>query len=243
MQNKNYLYIGIIAVLAVVIVFLIVGSNQQQQKVQMKPSTLIFKLKSDYSGNYLGAINYYSDTNTYRSFYTMELFDYCYMATIENWVCLLDENTGEEDCHCKGSPGVEDKRYCLASEEEICFNMDSDKQLKNGGVKKLSNNYYAVIYPASEEMVKRFAVFDKSIITKAISESDRVSIVPATFPKGIKPGMGDSMEMSREEFYSYVIDENPLIEAYFCDEPEQNLNAVARDLSNGEIPITCKQII
>ncbi len=68
-------------------------------------------------------------------------------------------------------------------------------------------------------------------------------MVPATFPNGIKPGMGDSIEMSQEEFYNYVIDDNPFIEAYSCDDKEEDLNVVARDLSNGEIPITCKQII
>jgi len=228
MKHQKYLHIGIIAILAIVIVFLII-SYTQQPFVSNKPTTLIFKLKSDYSDNYLGAINYYNDTNTYRSFGTFELFNYCYMISKSDDV--YDDTTGE-----KVHDGMD-------SEEEVCFNMDFDDQLKKGGVKKLSNNYYAVIILKSEDIIKKFAIFDKSIITKAISESDRVSIVPSTFPKDIKPGMGDSLEMSQEEFYTYVIDENPLIEAYFCDDKEEDLNVVSRDLSNGEIPITCKEIV
>ena len=229
MKHQKYFYFGIIAILAVVAIFLIVGCTQNRTSVQNKPTTLIFQLKSNYLGNYLGAINYYNDSNTYRSFGTFELFDYCYMVSKSN--DIYDDATGEK---------VHDE---MDSEEEICFNTDSENQLKNGGVKKLSNNYYAVIVPNSEAMIKRFAIFNKSIITKAISETDRLSVVPATFPNGVKHGMGNSMEMYREEFYSYVIDKNPLIEAFFCDEPENNLNDVSRDLSNGEIPITCKQII
>ena len=234
MQRKHYFYIGIIILLVIALLSVLViiyNSNNYitTPEVQLKPSTLIFKLKSDYSGNYLGPITHNKGTNTYFSSYTMELFDYCYMTSKSNDV--YDDITGE-----KVHDGMD-------SEEEICFNMDSDKQLQQGGVKKLQEDYYAIKYPASEVMVKRFAVLDKSIITKTIRESDRLSVVPATFPNGIKPGMGDSMKIPREEFYDYIIDENPLIEAYFCDEPENNLNVVAIDLSNGEIPNTCNQIV
>jgi len=226
MKHQKYFYFGIIAVLAVVVIFLIVGCTQNQPSVQNRPTTLIFQLKSDYSGNYIGAINYYNNTDTYRSFGTFELFDYCYKTTKST--TKEDETTGEV------YPGE-------TTTQEICFSMNGNDP--RSGVIKLSNNYYAVTVPNSESMIKRFAIFDKSIITKAISESDRLPGVPEEFPKGIKPGMGDSLEMSRNEFYAYVIDDNPLTQAYFCDEPKVNLNAVARDLANGEIPKTCKQII
>ena len=201
----------------------------EQPSSKTAPSILIFKLKSDYSENYLGPITYNEDSNTYDSAYTMDLFDHCYMASENNEI--YDDITGEKVYDGKDN------------EKEVCFNMDSDEQLSKGGVKKLSNNYYAVIYPSVEDMVKRFAIFDKSIITKARSESDRVSIVPANFPTGIKPGMGNSLNLPKEEFYTYVLEEDPLNEAYFCNEPEVNLNAVATSLSIGEIPKTCKQII
>ncbi len=229
MKHQKYFYFGIIAVLAVVVIFLIVGCSQQKQpSVQARAEKLIFKLNNDYSQNYIGVINYYNDTDTYRSFFTYELFDYCYMISKSNDV--YDDTTGE-----KVHDGMD-------SEEEICFNMNSD-DLSKRGIKKLSNGYYVAMFVNPEASVKNIAIFDKSIITKAISESDRLSIVPATFPNGIKPGMGDSMEMSHDEFYNYVIDNSPLIEAYSCDDKEEDLNVVARDLFNGEIPITCKQII
>lgn len=196
---------------------------------QEKPTTLIFKLKADYSGNYLGPINSYLDTNSYRSTYTMELFDYCYMISENNEV--YDNTTGEKVYDGKDN------------EREICYNMGSSDQFQKGGVKRLSNGYYAVIYPAVEDMVNRFAVFDKSIITKTIHESDRLQFVPENFPDNIKPGMGDSIEMSKDELYSYVIDSNPLLEAYFCKYPEENLNAVSISLSNKEIPVTCTKVV
>jgi len=234
MKQKNYIYIGLIIILVIIlasVLLFIYNSNNYitTPEAQLKPSTLIFKLKNDYSGDYLGPITHTKETGTYFSSYTMELFDYCYVMSRSNDV--YDDTTGE-----KVHDGMD-------SEEEICFNMNSDNQLQQGGVKKLQDDYYAIKYPASEVMVKRFAIFDKSIITKTIRESDRLSIVPETFPNGIKPGMGDSIKMPEKEFYKYVIDENPLVEAYFCDEPEDNLDVVARDLSNGEIPNTCKQII
>jgi len=227
MGKKVYLYLWIAAVLVIALTFLVTDFTKQHP-TRMKQTTLIFKLNSNYSGNYIGTINYYEDTNTYRSFGTFELFDYCYMVSKSNDV--YDDLTGE-----KVYDGMD-------SEEEVCFDMNSDDQLKKGGIKRLSNNYYAVIVPDSEAMIKGFAIFDKSIITKAISESDRVSIVPVTFPNGIRPGMGDSIEMSREEFYNYVIEESPLIEAYFCDDEEKDLDAVVKQLSHGSIPATCQEI-
>ncbi len=226
MARKNYIYFAILVILAIVIISLIVGTPQQERDIRERSTTLIFSLREDYSGNYLGPITYYNETDSYVSSYTMALFDYCETEITENWVCKEDEETGEEECYCKYDKTLS-KELCRDSEEEICFDMDSDKILDQGGVKKLPNNYYAVIYPSVEEMVERFAVLDKSIDAK--SEGMRTP--------------GDSIPMSYEEFDNYVLDENPLSEAYFCDEPQGNLDSVAKDLSQGKIPVTCKEII
>jgi hypothetical protein len=111
------------------------------------------------------------------------------------------------------------------------------KDLEVGGVKRLQNNYYATVYVNSENMIQRFAVFDKSIDKE--SEGMRTP--------------GDSIPLPKEEFYAYVIDENPLIEAYFCDQddglylyPERNLDnlkAIVDALDNGEITKGCRKII
>ena len=222
---KKLIFAGLFLIVALA---LLIGCTDSINPKE-KPTTLIFKLNGDYSSNYLGPVNYYADTNTYRSVYTLELFDYCYMVSENNEV--YDDITGE-----KVFDGVD-------NEKEVCFKMSSPEQLKNGGVKKLSNEYYAVIYPAVDNMVEKFVVLDKSIITQTIHESERLSFVPENFPNNIKPGMGDSIDMSREEFYSYVLEENPLLEAYFCNEPEENLNAVSISLYNGETPKTCTKII
>jgi len=69
------------------------------------------------------------------------------------------------------------------------------------------------------------------------------SSVSLTFPDRMEPGWGDSVEMKREEFYTYVIDESPLEEAYFCDVPESDLESIARDLANGAVPILCENVL
>lgn len=207
MKQKYLLILAVVIVAVIGGVFLIVS---QQNGVQNRPTTLIFKLNSDYSGNYIGPINYYNDTNTYIAFGIYPLFDYCFNYT-QPKQCFTDERTGEETCY--GEPIT----------KEYCRNL-SRGDLKEGP-KRLTNGYFAAIVPNSEGMIKRYAIFDKSIL----DIKDYV-------------GLPESIEMDRDKFYSYVMEDHPLIEAYFCDIPQGELMQISSELANGEIDNRCKKI-
>lgn len=250
---------NVIAMISIIFIIILIIGCKQTGKItgpQQRPIPLFFKLDKDYTGNYLGKISC-DDRNACRSVESFELFDYCFDQIIPHWSCTADVTTGKEDCYCD-LPTNENKENCKPDIVERCTE----------GL-KLHNGYFVIETPYSESMIKNFAIFDKSIITKTIYEDVRLPSVPEDFPNGIQPGMGESMEMPKDELYKYVISEHPLKEAYFCipKPPEEvpcpkpgpnaevetwpkqcfkpilvDWDKIALDLSQGRIPEECKKI-
>jgi hypothetical protein len=225
MKDKTKIAIGVGIGLILILALLISLSMNKEQTAQTKPVVLIFKLKGNYSENYLGVVGNQSEETFEANLYGF-FGESCKTKTTDNWVCVGDDETKEESCYCQGNPDA-DEGSCKSSEEIICSNLTYEGKLEiSGGIKKISENYYAVIVPSEKAIV-----YNSVILKKGIDEKLRNSETTQT------------NWLSKQEFENYVVESNPFEEAYFYIGEKENLTSVTLDLEQGNTPENCEQII
>jgi hypothetical protein len=238
--NKNILLIGI----TILVLGLFLGCTQngtENTSGTGEKTTMIFRFKEDYTGNYLGITK--PDTNTetgkLKSYATIELFTVCGDYNKNNWVCKTDSKTKAQTCSCV-APGLTNATQdaCPITTYYGCVRPgDLNSRIRTLNYENGKVAFLAISIPNTTAYVDSLTIFKRTIATTAGHDLNALG-----------PNMGNSPYLQPDRFAKFVKENDPFSEAYFCSIPFTNadintLKNAANNLLRGTTPKNCTKVI